>query len=304
MEEQGLCRGRIVSADLAAVEPGAVGPRAPEPQNVESWSGKDRGDENFPVGALIRPDLRRHVHAYYAFARNADDIGDSPTLPPDEKIQRLDHMEAVLLGRRAGGSPSATALRASLAETRVDPRHATDLLIAFRQDATKTRYGNWQELYDYCRYSAMPVGRFVLAVHGEAETTFAPSDALCTALQVLNHLQDCQKDLADLDRCYLPQDLMTAYSAEMADIPGRAETPGLRHVFNDLLAHCDALNAEAAGLPKGVKDRRLRLETGVILGLSRRLTRRLRNQDPIAGRVKLSKLDAIGALLGGLGYTL
>lgn len=83
-------------------------------ENVESWSGKDRGDENFPVGVIIRPDLRPHVHAYYAFARNADDIGDSPVLPPEEKIARLDHMEAVLLGRHEGGSPSATALRASL----------------------------------------------------------------------------------------------------------------------------------------------------------------------------------------------
>ena len=294
-----------MSADLAADAQGAPQRAAgAEAENVESWSGKDRGDENFPVGALIRPDLRRHVHAYYAFARNADDIGDSPILPAEEKIRRLDHMEDVLLGRREGGSPSAAGLRASLAETGVDPRHATDLLIAFRQDAGKRRYASWDELYDYCRYSAMPVGRYVLAVHGEAETTFAPSDALCSALQVLNHLQDCQKDLAALDRCYLPQDLMTAYAADMADIPGRTETPGLRRVFHDLLAACEALNAEAAALPKGVKDWRLRLETGVILNLSRRLTRRLRTQDPIAGRVKLSKFDAAGALLGALGYAL
>lgn len=272
--------------------------------DVETWSGKDRGDENFPVGVLIRPDLRRHVHAYYAFARNADDIGDSPILAAEEKVRRLDHMEDVLLGRREGGSPSAAGLRVSLAETGVDPRHATDLLIAFRQDATKTRYASWNELYDYCRYSAMPVGRYVLAVHGEAETTFPPSDALCTALQVLNHVQDCQKDLADLDRCYLPQDLMTAFAAEMADIPGRAETPGLRRVFDDLMDRCETLNAEGAPLPRRVRDRRLRLETGVILNLSRRLTRRLQSQDPIAGRVKLSKFDAAAALLGALGYAL
>lgn len=284
-----------MSADLTAPA---------EIADVESWSGKDRGDENFPVGVLIRPDLRRHVHAYYAFARNADDIGDSPVLPAEEKIRRLDHMEDVLLGRRDGGSRSAAMLRTSLEETRVDPRFATDLLIAFRQDATKTRYANWEELYDYCRYSAMPVGRYVLAVHGEGLETFTPSDTLCAALQVLNHIQDCQKDLAALDRCYLPQDLMTAYSAEMTDIPGRAETAGLRRVFDDLLARCVALNATAAALPKTVRDRRLRLETGVILNLSRRLTRRLQGNDPIAGRVKLSKLDAAGALLAALGYAL
>jgi squalene synthase HpnC len=273
--------------------------------DVETWSGKDRGDENFPVGVLIRPALRRHVHAYYAFARNADDIGDSPILGAEEKIARLDHMEAVLLGRREGGAPSAAGLRASLAETGVDPRHATDLLIAFRQDATKTRYASWDELYDYCRYSAMPVGRYVLAVHGEDPArTFPASDALCAVLQVLNHLQDGQKDLAALDRCYLPEDLMTAYGTSPADLEAARETPGLRRVFDDLLTQCERLTAEAAVLPRACRDRRLRLETGVILNVSRRLAQRLRRGDPVAGRVKLSKLDAAGALLGALGYAL
>ncbi|GAB0114019.1 squalene synthase HpnC [Acidisoma sp. C75] len=284
-----------MSADLAA----------DAQANVEIWSGKDRGDENFPVGVLIRPDLRRHVHAYYAFARNADDIGDSPALAPGEKIGRLDHMEAVLLGRERGGAPSAAALRASLAETGIDPRHATDLLIAFRQDATKKRYASWDELYDYCRYSAMPVGRYVLALHGEdAAATFPPSDALCATLQVLNHLQDGQKDLAALDRCYLPEDLLAAHGARAEDLAGRAETPGLRATFSALLDHCARLNAIAAPLPRACRDRRLRLETGVILSLSRRLTRRLGAQDPVAGRVKLSKLDAAFALFGALGYLL
>ena len=113
------------------------------------------------------------------------------TLAADEKIARLDVMEDVLLGRRDGGSPSALRLRASLAETGVTPRHSLDLLIAFRRDATKLRYADWGELYDYCRYSAMPVGRHVLDLHGEDRATYVPSDALCTSLQVLNHLQDC-----------------------------------------------------------------------------------------------------------------
>jgi farnesyl-diphosphate farnesyltransferase len=270
--------------------------------NVETWSGKDRGDENFPVGVIIRADLRRHVHAYYAFARNADDIGDSPILPPAEKIARLDHMEAVLLGQREGGSPSATALRASLAETGVDPRHATDLLIAFRQDATKRRYASWAELLDYCRTSAMPVGRYVLDLHRESRDTLAASDALCAALQVLNHLQDCQKDLHDLDRCYLPQDLMSAAGTDVTALSAKAESPALRQVFTALLDRCDALNAEATALPRLVRDRRLRIETAVITHLARRLGARLRGRDPIAGRVKLTKTDAIRALLGALVY--
>ena len=149
-------------------------------------------------------------------------------------------MEDVLLGRRDAGSPSAVRLRASLAETGVTPLHSTDLLIAFRRDATKRRYANWDELFDYCRYSAMPVGRHVLDLHGEDRATYEPSDALCTSLQVLNHLQDCAKDLAALDRCYLPQDLLARCGASVDDLRGARETPGLRRVFDPLLDRVDA----------------------------------------------------------------
>jgi squalene synthase HpnC len=271
--------------------------------SVEEWSGKDRADENFPVGsALIRRDLRPHVHAYYNFARNADDIADSPTLVPEDKIYRLDVMEAVLLGKREDGSPSALALRASLAQTRVPARHATDLLIAFRQDATKNRYATWDELLDYCRHSAMPVGRYVLDLHEEAEGTYEPSDALCASLQVLNHLQDCQKDFLQLDRSYLPHDLLSRFHGAVADVAQEAETVALSFVFATLLDQVERLNTTAADLPRRVRDRRLRLETAVIVGLARRLTRRLRHGDPIARRIKLSKMDALFSLLGALRF--
>jgi hydroxysqualene synthase len=266
---------------------------------VEAWSGKDRGDENFPVGSLlIRRDLRAHVHAFYAFARNADDIADSATLAAEEKVARLDVMEDVLLGRSDAGSPSAVRLRESLAATGVTSRHSTDLLIAFRRDATKLRYASWDELHDYCRYSAMPVGRHVLDLHGESHDTFAPSDALCTSLQVLNHLQDCARDLAELDRCYLPLDL----GCLVEELRGPAETKALRGVFDALLDRVDALNAEAIELPRRTRSRRLRLETAVIVGLAHRLARRLRRGDPLARRVKLTKSDAAASVLASLRY--
>ncbi len=272
-------------------------------ENVESWSGKGRADENFPVGsALVSARLRPEIHAFYGFARNADDIADSPDLAPQDKIDRLDIMEAVLTGRRQDSSPSATGLRASLARTGVTDRHARDLLVAFRQDATKTRYETWDELVEYCRYSAMPVGRHVLDLHGESEATHAPSDKLCASLQVLNHLQDGGKDLAALDRCYLPQDMLRQYGAVTADLAGTAETPGLRAVFATMLDRCDAWNAAAIGLPRATRDRRLRLETAVIVGLARRLARRLRHNDPVAGRVKLARTDAVFSVLAALRF--
>ena len=269
--------------------------------SVESWSGKDRTQENFPVGsALIRRDLRPHVHAFYDFARNADDIADSPLLDPDDKIRRLDVMENVLLGRTETGSPSARTLRTSLADALVTPRHSLELLRAFRQDATKTRYASWDELLDYCRYSAMPVGRHVLDLHGEHKETWGPSDALCAALQVLNHLQDGAKDLASLDRCYMPADMLDRAGSSVSELTGPHETPGLRAVFSELLDHCDALNRKAEDLPRRVRDRRLRMETAVIVSLSKRLAQRLRDGDPLATRVKLTRKDAVLSVLGCL----
>ncbi len=271
--------------------------------SVELWSGKGAGDENFPVGSqLIRADLRPHIHAFYMFARNADDIADSATLTPADKLARLDRMEAVLTGQADGGSPSALKLRETLPETGVTMRHSLDLLRAFRQDAEKTRYRNWDELFDYCRYSAMPVGRHVLDLHGENRETYPPSDALCTSLQVLNHLQDCAKDLDALDRCYLPQDRMAEFGVRIEDLRANRTSPGLRKVLDVLLDDVDKLNRAAADLPRRVRDRRLRVETAVIVGLARRLTRRLRREDPLAGRVKLTKADIAASVALALRY--
>jgi squalene synthase HpnC len=270
-------------------------------ENVEMWSGKGPRDENFPVGSImIARKYREPMHRYYAFARNADDIADSATLSPREKVARLDIMEDVLLGRRPDGSPSATALRASLAETGVTPAHATDLLIAFRQDATKSRYATMDELHSYCLYSAVPVGRYVLDLHGENRQCYPPSDVLCTSLQILNHIQDCAKDLADLDRCYLPQSLLDQFGAAVDDLRLPAETAPLRRVFTTLLDRIDRMNHTAADLPKTVRNVRLRLETGVICRLSHRLSRRLRHNDPLSNRVRLRKSDAVFSVLSSL----
>lgn len=273
-----------------------AGSQAASGGNVETWSGKDRGDENFPVGSLlIAKRYRDPIHRFYAFARNADDIADSPDLAPEDKIARLNVMQDVLLGARDDGAPSALALRESLAQTGLSPQYGTDLLIAFRRDATKTRYATIDELYDYCHYSAVPVGRYVLDLHGESHECYSPSDALCISLQILNHLQDCAKDYKLLDRCYLPEALLDHFGATVEDLTRPAETPALRRVFITLLDRVNRLNHAASELPEIVHDRRLRLETAVIHGLAKRLTKRLWRDDPIARRVKLSKGDFLSS---------
>ncbi|HYM02799.1 MAG TPA: squalene synthase HpnC [Stellaceae bacterium] len=267
---------------------------------IETPSGKDAGDENFPVGSwLIRRDLRPHVRAFYRFARQADDIADNPELAADEKLKRLDRMEAVLDGAPGDGSPSAEAMRESLAETGITSQHCRDVLRAFRMDAVKGRYSDWDDLMTYCRYSASPVGRQVLDLHGESHGTWGPSDALCSALQVLNHLQDCADDYRALDRVYLPERDLAACGSGVADLVAGAATPGLRRVIDRLLDGTDALIATARSLPRVVQSPGLRRECGVIVTLAERLARRLRRGDPLATRVKLTRGDFAAALLIG-----
>ncbi|WP_297491377.1 squalene synthase HpnC [Acidocella sp.] len=282
--------------------PPVARPAAP---SVEAWSGKDRGDENFPVGSiLIAARLRAHVHAYYAFARNGDDIADSPALAPADKIARLDLMEKVLTGEQDDGAPSAARLRDSFAATGVPDIHARELLIAFRRDATKIRYANWAELLDYCRYSAAPVGRFLLDLHGESHATWPASDALCATLQVLNHMQDCARDLRDLDRCYIPQDWLKQAGLGTDDLARGETLPALRAVFDQMLDATDQLNTLAATLPAQVKSRRMRVECAIIVALARRLAAKLRHGDPLATRVKLTRLDFCAATLSGLRHVI
>ncbi|HUF87253.1 MAG TPA: squalene synthase HpnC [Thermohalobaculum sp.] len=268
---------------------------------VETPSGKGAGDENFPVAsALIAPRLRPHVKRLYAFARAADDIADNPDLAPGEKLRRLDLFEAGLAAEAIGPEP-AVRLRDSLAETGVTDAHARDLLAAFRQDAVKGRYADWGELLGYCALSAQPVGRHVLDLHSEDPATHAPGDAVCAALQVLNHLQDIGEDRRRLDRVYLPGDWMAEAGVEVAALDAAAVSPGLRRVIDRCLDGCDALLDRAAPLAGMLRSRRLAAEVTVVQRLARRLAARLRREDPLAGRVRHSKSDLLAGLAAGLG---
>src|ERR1700759_768355 len=217
-------------------------------ESVETPSGKWRSGENFPVGSfLIRRDLRTHVHAFYRFARNADDIADNPALTADEKIGRLDRMGAILDGASGNDSFAAYAMRESLLETGVTAQHCHDVLHAFRLDAVKLRYRDWDDLMGYCRYSASPVGRQLLDLHGESRVTWPASDALCSALQVLNHLQDCADDYRNLDRVYLPTDELDAEALGVEALTSPAAPAGLRRVLDRLLDRTAALIDQARG---------------------------------------------------------
>jgi hydroxysqualene synthase len=269
--------------------------------SVETPSGKWRSSENFPVGSfLIRRDLRAHVHAFYRFARNADDIADNPTLTASEKVRRLDRMAAILDGAPGDDSPAAAAMRESLVETGTTPQHCHDVLRAFRLDATKLRYHDWNDLMAYCRYSASPVGRQLLDLHGESRETWPSSDALCSALQVLNHLQDCGDDYRLLDRVYLPMSDLAAEGIDVEGLAAAASCPRLRRVLDRMLDRTDTLVATARGLPPRVVSPGLRWESAVIVELATRLLLRLRRSDPLLQRVRLRKSDFLRTFVVGI----
>lgn len=274
---------------------------------VESPSGKTAADENFPVGSWLLPAAKRpHVAAYYAFARAADDIADDPALSSDDKVARLTAFGEAL--ESGDGDPALFAkahrLRASLDATGVPRRHGLDLLSAFKQDAVKRRYADWAELVDYCDRSAAPVGRFLLDLHGEDRALWPATDALCNALQVLNHLQDCGDDRRALDRVYIPLDWLAERGGDVADLDRPASTPALRHAIDRCLDGVDALLDLARPFPDALRNRRLAAESAVIVGLAERLAARLRRGDPLAQRVALGKgdfaLSGVKGLLRGL----
>jgi hydroxysqualene synthase len=267
----------------------------------ELRSGKGAHDENFPVASrLIKRRHRPAILAFYEFVRVADDIADHSHLTSDEKIARLDRLESSLLGK-GGDEPEGVRLRAILTERGLSARHAQDLLNAFRQDATKLRYANWEDLIDYCSRSAMPVGRFVLDVHGESRDTWPASDALCAALQIINHLQDCAKDYRALNRVYIPLDAMQASGIDVETLNASRASPGLRNCLRGLAARTSALLDESRGLEPKVNDTRLAIEISVIQSLARRLLAILAVRDPLSERVHLSKAEALAVALNGGG---
>ena len=269
-------------------------------------SGKGHRDENFPVASrLIHPRHRGPILAFYEFVRTADDMADHATLKPQEKLDLLDRLEASLLGKD-DAVREGVALRTALRERKLAPRHAQDLLTAFRMDVTKLRYRDWDDLMNYCTYSAMPVGRFVLDVHGEDRSIWPANDALCAALQIINHLQDCGADYRNLDRVYVPLDALAASGAEVTDLGCAQSSAALRQCLRSLAIGTGGLLDQSAPFSASINDFRLALEVAVIQTLARRLAAMLTARDPLCERVHLKTpgvagLGLVGMLSGMLG---
>ncbi len=253
-------------------------------------SGKSHRDENFPVASwLLRREYRAPILTFYRFARAADDIADHPSALVEVKLARLAEMRAGLTGE---GAPEAMALAAAARARGLDLVHAHDLLDAFVQDVTVHRYADWEALISYCRLSAMPVGRFVLDVHGEDRAVWPLSDALCAALQVINHLQDCGKDFRTIDRVYIPTGNLEAAGIGVEALGKPSASPELRKVIAGLAQQTRQLLQRSAPFAAYIKDRRLSAEVAVIQRLAEDLTGLLLTRDPLSEPVHHSKLRA------------
>lgn len=264
---------------------------------AELQSGKGHRDENFPVASfLIRRRHRPVILSFYRFARAADDVADHPTAAAEEKLRLIEEMDRTLTGE-LDSAPEALALRRMLDERKLSPEHGLMLLKAFRRDVSKLRYERWDDLIDYCRYSAMPVGRFVLDVHGESRDTWPANDALCAALQVINHLQDCGKDYRALGRVYLPEDALAAAGVTVRDLGADRASPGLRRVISDLARRTKKLLDEASPFASQIQDARLAFDVNVIEQLAKNLVGMLTQRDPLCERVHHRKADLPRLLL-------
>ena len=310
-----LAAGELAGAAVEElVEPPSAG-RAPARARraLVAWEGGE------PVGDVLRhvevreervileeePDpaaLRRHERASPASTPGLAGHTNSPRVRPmgaEEKLALIDRLEATLLGK-SNDDPVGVALRSQLAARQLSPRHAQDLLAAFRMDVTKLRYRDWDDLIGYCTYSAMPVGRFVLDVHGESRVTWPANDALCAALQIINHLQDCGKDYRNLDRIYIPLDVLAETGTSVADLGGDHASPGLLACIRKLAGRTGALLRDSKPFSAAIEDTRLALEVAVIQTFAERLVRVLSRRDPLSERVHLGKAGVAGFGLVGL----
>jgi squalene synthase HpnC len=273
--------------------------------------------ENFPVASRLLPAaMRPHVAAVYAFARVADDFADEDGLAVADRLARLDDWLARLravAGGQPGGSPPAAY------DPGIDPRlvfealghtmHAhdlpltllEDLLSAFRQDVTVCRYAAWDDVLDYCRRSANPVGRIVLRIAGYRSAALdESSDALCTALQLTNFWQDLEIDWRR-GRLYVPEAERDAAGARDADLDARAMTPAWRAALGRAAVVTRRLFDQGRPVCDGVRGR-LRYELRATwLGATRILARlEARGFDVFRTRPTLGAADAAAIAVGAL----
>ncbi len=262
-------------------------------------------DKNYPFATyLLAADKRPHVAALYAFARVGDNIVDDPELDTEEKLLRIEAMERGLSGS-TNGSTKATvpeaALRMhdSLQKSGVSDECCHKLLAAFRQDTVNAPCQSWQDLLDYCALAAVPIGRYLIELHNLDSRRWAFADPFCHALQILNCVQGCGDDWRSLHRLYLPETWLTEAGETPESLAATSASPALRSVIDRCLDGVDDF-IHAARQGRRYATGTLGLEAGGMLGITGALATHLRNHDPLAGHMALSRSKSIVATASGV----
>ena len=246
-------------------------------------------NENFPVGMLINSNLKPLVKAYYKAARLADNIADDPLLDCEQKLAKLKDIREAFMAPNAGNNLIVIRKLGRLfMKENLDASLFLDLLTAFERDASGQVIHIWEELIDYCRFSAAPVGRFMLAINNENPSAYLPAENLCILLQLVDHLSDMKDDLSLLKRVYIPQDILTKYNLRASDLGLSYSKSEVKEMISELIEKLDAMQADVKVLPRLVKSFRLRLEIGVILSLTNYMIQRYKKVDILQKLPKLT----------------
>lgn len=260
--------------------------------------------ENFPVASILLPRrLRDPVAAIYVFARRADDLADEGSDPAEVRLARLDAM-ADGLQRAHGGAPPADplwhALADAMARFQLPADHFEDLLAAFRQDVACHRYADFEELLAYCERSANPVGRLLLQLAGAADApNLRAADSICTALQLINFLQDLHQDFVERDRLYIPARDLHRHGVSEEELRAGQATPGVQTLLGEQIERAAWWLHEGADLPARLSGR-FAAEIRLIIRGGWRIVERLRREkpaDPFA-RPRLNAADRRWILRG------
>lgn len=199
--------------------------------------------ENFPVASLLFPkNKRKYVFAIYTFARIADDIADSKYLGSEEKLNQLNELENLLTCERIPQEEDKKymiiALRDTIVQEKLGITDFLNLLKAFKQDTVKSRYLKFDELLEYSKYSANPVGRLILKLMGYNESKnpemFNYSDDICTGLQLINFWQDVSRDI-QINRIYIPEETMIKYSYTCDDLLKKEYDKRYKNILTELV---------------------------------------------------------------------
>ena len=269
-------------------------------------SGKSHSDENFPVASfLMTKKIRSIVRVFYFFARMADDIADHQKLSSNQKKKILLFFDNAISKSKKTNNKVLDKMIAKFKELPSGKKYSRNLLKAFMMDASNKKYKNWNDLLYYCKFSANPVGRFVIDAVNERkniEKIYEASDSLCTALQIINHIQDCKKDFKELNRVYIPESFFKKYSLDKKILRKSKSEENFERLKIEIVDNVlVSLRKTKLGL-REIQSWRLRKETLIILNIAKRLCNLLKINDPLEKQIKLSRIDFIFCFFKGIMY--